>query len=247
MPRNIRWDESVQKNVLNLVEALLYQADDQLDDLALKAAVHVEWVTANKLRVTGKEKQTRRKREQVIEVGTRKEHLVKLVNKTGKSLNLPQRKKESGSSQPERELAEVQTALDCLRELGVFEEEKNTRKNQGYWKFTLTLKHQTATREENLEVVRQKWKEHPKTNSLVTSSTTPIQEAEKSIDWQNICLATLEKQKRLTTNELLSADEDMKFELDDIHVPLALVQRTKPDKRSGDVSPEEGSRLLQPT
>jgi predicted NACHT family NTPase len=57
----------------------------------------------------------------------------------------------------------------------------------------------------------------------------------------------LEKQKRLTTNELLSADEDMKFELDDIHVPLALVQRTKPDKRSGDVSPEEGSRLLQPT
>ncbi|NEQ20674.1 MAG: hypothetical protein F6K28_15830 [Microcoleus sp. SIO2G3] len=55
----------------------------------------------------------------------------------------------------------------------------------------------------------------------------------------------LEKQKRLTTNELLSADEDMKFELDDIHVPLALVQRTKPDKRSGDVSPEEGSRLLQ--
>ena len=55
MPRNIRWDESVQENVLNLLEALLYQADDELDDLALKAAVHVEWVTANKLRVTGKE------------------------------------------------------------------------------------------------------------------------------------------------------------------------------------------------
>jgi predicted NACHT family NTPase len=59
----------------------------------------------------------------------------------------------------------------------------------------------------------------------------------------------LEKQKRLTTNELLSADEDMKFELKDIHVPLALVQRTKPDKRSGDEgnSPEQGSRLYEPT
>jgi HEAT repeat protein/energy-coupling factor transporter ATP-binding protein EcfA2 len=57
----------------------------------------------------------------------------------------------------------------------------------------------------------------------------------------------LEKQKRLTTNQLMSADEDMKFELDEIHVPLALVQRTKPDKRSGDVSPEEGSRLYEPT
>jgi predicted NACHT family NTPase len=57
----------------------------------------------------------------------------------------------------------------------------------------------------------------------------------------------LEKQKRLTTNQLMSADEDMKFELDEIHVPLALVQRTKPDKRTGDVSPEEGSRLYEPT
>ncbi|NEQ20673.1 MAG: hypothetical protein F6K28_15825 [Microcoleus sp. SIO2G3] len=53
MPRNIRWDESVKENVLNLVEALLSQADDELDDLELKAAVYVEWVTQNKLRVTG--------------------------------------------------------------------------------------------------------------------------------------------------------------------------------------------------
>src|ERR671932_2388059 len=221
MPRNIRWDESVQENVLNLVEAWLKQADEELDDLELKAAVHVEWVTQNKLRVTGKEKQTRRKREQVIEVGSRKEHLVKLVNKTGKSLKLPQRKKESGSSLQERELAEVQTALDCLRELGVFEEEKNTRKNQGYWKFTLTLKHQTATREENLEVVRQKWKEHPKTNSLVTSSITPILETENSIDWRNTCRTMLEKQKQLTTNRLMRADE-MLFYIDRIRVDLAL-------------------------
>jgi hypothetical protein len=136
MPRNIRRDESVKENVLNLVEALLSQADDELDDLELKAAVQVEWVTQNKLRVTGKEKQKRGKKEQVVEVGTRKEHLVKLVKKAGKSLKLPLRKKESGSSQPERALEEVQTTLDCLRELGVFEEEKNTRKNQGYWKFT---------------------------------------------------------------------------------------------------------------
>ncbi len=197
MPRNIRWDESVKENVLNLVEALLSQADDELGDLELKAVVQVEWVTQNKLQVSGEEKQKRGKREQIVEVGTKKEHLIKLVRKAGKSLKLPQRKKESGSSQLERELTEVQTALDCLRELGVFEEEKNTRKNQGYWKFTLTLKHQTATREENLEVVKQKWQEHPKTNSLVTSSTTPILETEKSIDWRNICRNRLEKQKQL--------------------------------------------------
>jgi len=244
MPRHIRWDESVKENVLNLVEALLYQADDELDDLELKAAVHGEWVTENKLRVTGKEKQKRGKREQVVEVGTTKKHLLKLVNKAGKSLNLPQRKKESGSSQPERELAEVQTALDCLRELGVFEEEKNTRKNQGYWKFTLTLKHQTATREENLEVVKQKWKEHRKTNSPVTSSTTPIQVTENSLDWHNICRTSLEKPKHLTTNRLMSAKQ-MLFDINQICVDLALVERKQPDKRGGDDNPAQ-SQLYKP-
>jgi len=74
----------------------------------------------------------------------------------------------------------------------------------------------------------------------------PEQQATQA-DWREICLAMLEKQKRLTTNQLMSADEDMKFELDDIHVPLALVQRTKPNRISGDVSPEEGSRLYEPT
>jgi len=242
MPRNIRWDESVQKNVLNLVEALLYQADDELDDLELKAAVHVQW-TENKLRVTGKEKQKRRNREQVVEVGTTKKHLLKLVNEAGKSLNLPQRKKESGSSQQERKLEEVQTALDCLKELGV-REPKKAADTKGYWKFTLTLKHQTATREENLEVVRQKWKEHPKTNSLVSSSTTPILETEQSIDWRDVCRNRLEKQKQLTTNRLMSAKQ-MLFDINQICVDLALVERKQPDKRSGDDNPER-SQLYKP-
>jgi len=88
------------------------------------------------------------------------------------------------------------------------------------------------------------WGEQDQTTSVLPPK---VGGAGGGIDWRDICLAMLEKQKRLTTNELLSADEDMKFELDDIHVPLALVQRIKPDKRSDDVSPEEGSRLLQPT
>ncbi|MEQ8972354.1 MAG: hypothetical protein RIE73_18425 [Coleofasciculus sp. C1-SOL-03] len=42
MPRNIRWDESVKENTLNLVEALLDQANCNSDDLELQAAVQVE-------------------------------------------------------------------------------------------------------------------------------------------------------------------------------------------------------------
>jgi hypothetical protein len=223
MPRNIRWDESVKENALNLVEALLKQADNEFDDLELNAAVDVEWLTENKLRVTGKEKQKRRNREQIVEVGTRKEHLVKLVEKAGKRLKLPKPKEESNNSQQERKLEEVQTALDCLKELGV-REPKKAADTKGYWKFTLTLKHQTATREENLQAVKQKWKEHPKTNSLVSSSTTPILETEQSIDWRDVCRTSLEKQKRLTTNRLMHAKQ-MRFDINQICVDLALVER----------------------
>ncbi|MBN3960769.1 HEAT repeat domain-containing protein, partial [Nostoc sp. NMS8] len=175
--------------------------------------------------------------------GTKKEYLLKQIEDAGKSLKLPQQKAESSVSQNKRELDELQTALDWLKKLGVREDER-ANKNQGYWKFTLTLKHQTATRKDNLEVVKQKWKEHQKTNLKETSQVETI---DNSSDWQEKCRAMLEKHKRLTTNELLFADDEMKFELDAIHVPLALVERKKPNKYGEDISAEQGSRLYEPS
>ena len=168
MPRNIRWDESVLGNTLSLVEALLLQADGEVKDEELKTVVDVEWVTENKLRVTGfKDEQINRKRKQK-EVGTKKEHLLKLLKEAGKSLKLPFSKNEASASPQNRELDEIQIVLDCLKELEVREDEKSA-KNQGYWKFRLMLKHQTATLEENLDVVRRKWRENSKTNSAEAS------------------------------------------------------------------------------
>ncbi|WP_324634254.1 NACHT domain-containing protein, partial [Phormidium sp. CCY1219] len=51
---------------------------------------------------------------------------------------------------------------------------------------------------------------------------------------------------RLTSN-LLAANEDIKFNLDDIHVPLALVERRKRDKRPGKTRAEDGSQLYEPS
>ncbi|MBW4569099.1 MAG: HEAT repeat domain-containing protein [Tolypothrix carrinoi HA7290-LM1] len=241
MPRHIRWDELTLGNVLSLVEALLQLSEQQ--DCESKLPLCVVW-EGNKLRITGyKSEQTRGNRTKTTEVGTKQEYLLKQIKNAGKTVKLPQPKAESSVSHKERELQEVQAALDCLKELGVREDEK-AAKNQGYWKFILTLKHQTATREENLEVVKQKWKQHPKTNS---STVSQIQTADKSIDWQEICRTMLEKHKRLTTNELLFADEEMKFEVKEIHVPLALVERTKPKKCREDILAEQGSRLYEPS
>jgi HEAT repeat protein len=79
------------------------------------------------------------------------------------------------------------------------------------------------------------------------SDTPPEAEPEKKnlgIDWRQICRDMLEAQNlgRLTTNPLTAGD-GAAFELDEIYVPLGLVERKKRDRRSGDVSPEQGSQL----
>ena len=54
-----------------------------------------------------------------------------------------------------------------------------------------------------------------------------------------------QNQRRLTTNPLTTGD-GVVFELDEIYVPLGLVERKQRDRRSGDVSPERGSQLYEP-
>ncbi|MEH2384057.1 MAG: NACHT domain-containing protein [Nostoc sp.] len=241
MSRNIRKNESALENLLSLVEALLQQSQKQ--DCESKLPLCVVW-EADKLRITGyKSQQTKGNRSKTTEVGTKQEYLLKQIKDAGKILKLPRQKAESNVSQEDRELQEIQTALDWLGELRV-REPKDAANNKGYWKFTLTLKHQTATIKENLEVVKQKWKEYQKTN---LKETPQVQATDNSLDWQEICRAMLEKHKRLTTNELLFADEEMKFDLEAIHVPLALVERTKPKKCNEDISAEQGSQLYEPS
>ncbi|MDZ8263148.1 NACHT domain-containing protein [Nostoc sp. ChiQUE01b] len=241
MSRNIRGDESVLENVLSLVEALLQLSQEQ--DCESKLPLCVVW-NADKLRITGyKSQQTRGNRSKTSEIGAKKEYLLQQIKNVGKTLKLPRQKAESNVSQKERELQELQTALDWLWKLRVREPEKAAN-NQGYWKFTLTLKHQTATIKDNLEVVKQKWKEYQKTN---LKETFQVQTTDNSFDWQEIYGAMLEKHKRLTTNEFLFAEDEMKFELKEIHVPLALVERNKPKKCSEDISPEQGSQLYEPS
>ena len=138
MSRNIRADESVLENVLSLVEALLQLSVKR--DCESKLPLCVVW-DADKLRITGyKSEQTRGNRSKTSEVGTKKEYLLNQIKDAGKTFKLPPEKAESNVFQDKRELDELQTALDWLKELGVREDQKST-KSQGYWKFTLTLKH----------------------------------------------------------------------------------------------------------
>ncbi len=75
----------------------------------------------------------------------------------------------------------------------------------------------------------------------------PLQDSLKTgLDfWRQACRDRLESQKRLTTNPLTAAD-GIAFELDEIYVPLELVERKQRDRRSSEISPEKGSQLYEP-
>jgi flagellar biosynthesis GTPase FlhF len=238
--RRIGKSELHQRNVLRLVKALLLlanpKADLKLENSQLTTAVKVEWVpdAENRLRVTGEYKEKSRIGKEKLKKGTTKQALWQLVEKTGNSLELPLRQDEKSSrTLRERQDDVVQDIFQYLKTLGVWEDGRpENKRNTPYWIFTLTLKHKDALLEENLGVVKQEL-------GLETLPST-----DKSIDWRDICRAMLEKQKQLTTNRLMRADE-MLFDIDRIRVDLALVERKQTDKRSGDDNPER-SHLYKP-
>jgi len=243
MRTKLSWGESDKGNVIGLVEALLAVAEGklELDDSELKTAVQVKWESACKLRVTGKIKQTRGKREQTVEVGTTKKDLVKLVEKFGKSFEFPKRQTGAGRSKEEREADVVQNVIDYLKALGVLEEDaKNTRKNQGFWQFTLTLESEFGTREDNLRWIKQKWNEHTQQNSL--SQTTSKSATEEGINWREVCGKVLAQQRE--NQRLRRQATERGFELN-VYVPLGLVERKPQQRRRGDVPLEEEYQLTE--
>ncbi|HYX17758.1 MAG TPA: HEAT repeat domain-containing protein [Nostoc sp.] len=148
----------------------------------------------------------------------------------------------------------IRNALNCLISLKILQDKRGqtnakTRTNSKVWLFA--LKFPSIDKKENLNwLFKQggewdKCREAQKNNSAKVPKTP--KEKSQGVDWQEICGAMLEKHKRLTTNELLFADNEMKFELKAIHVPLALVERNKPKKCSEDISAEQGSQLYEPS
>ncbi|MHC5938751.1 HEAT repeat domain-containing protein [Nostoc sp.] len=78
------------------------------------------------------------------------------------------------------------------------------------------------------------------------ATTPPPETAATPIDWHEVCNTMLEQQRRISSNFLMQ-DECARKDKEQIYVPLALVQRTKTDKRDkGNFSPDVGTRLYEP-
>ncbi len=77
--------------------------------------------------------------------------------------------------------------------------------------------------------------------------TAPPTETNLNFNWKQASKAMLlvQDRGRLTTNPLTAGD-GLTFELDDIYVPLGLVQRQQRSRRIGDISPQQGSKFYAP-
>ncbi|MCC5608711.1 NACHT domain-containing protein [Nostoc sp. CHAB 5834] len=138
---------------------------------------------------------------------------------------------------------QIREALILLKDfLEILEDNRTQTKGVDIWHFTLKL--WSKDKKKNLDQFEQAWETSRPEKSKALQANS--QKSDESY-WQEICGAMLEKHKRLTTNELLFADDEMKFELKEIHVPLALVERNKPKKCSEDISTEQGSQLYEPS
>jgi len=231
MARKYGKNATTKNNVLKLVEALLALADGEIavPGDKLKATFNVEWVKEDELLVSGKFQQKRNKQTKIVE-GITKEDLWALVECFGKALELSQPKDEKNVDNAQRRGEAIQDVLDCLKDLGILDLKPSAR-NQGFWKFSLKLNHQTSDKKDNLKIIEEKWKVKIGSVTVEISHETPKPE-EEPINWPEICRHNLAQQKQLTTNLFTNAN-GMTPQLDGVYVPLAIVEPQKPKPQPG--------------
>jgi HEAT repeat protein/energy-coupling factor transporter ATP-binding protein EcfA2 len=64
------------------------------------------------------------------------------------------------------------------------------------------------------------------------------------IDWPQVSRTLLEERLQLTTNPM-TRGEDIDYQVEQVYVPLGLIERKKVPRRKQDVAPEQGSALYQ--
>ncbi len=132
-----------------------------------------------------------------------------------------------------------------LEWLGILVDNRTTKRGSSLWDFSLNLWCEDS--QKNLQRFRDEW-EQKSPERTQKNNTEPSKNLRSNtsngIDWFAISLDLLTHQKNLTTNPLqLGATRN----LDDVHVPLGLMERKERPKVKQEPSPEEGSQLYRET
>lgn len=137
--------------------------------------------------------------------------------------------------------------------LEILEDNRPSRGGSETWHFTLNLWYKRQDTAANIQKFDFEWESRrPEKSKEVTTKKGDKETTDKNSpptsptpypNWQELCRANLNN--RLTTNSLTSGD-GITFELNQVYVPLGLVQRKQRQRHRDDVTPLEGSRLYEP-
>jgi len=222
MARKYGKNTTTKGNVLKLVKALLAIADGEIVVLGdrLKTTPHVGWIKEDELLVSGKIQQKRNNRTQTIEKGITKEDLWALVECLEGALELSQPKEGGKIDNAQRKANAIQDVLDCLKDLEILGS-KPSVKTQGFWKFSLKLKHQTAGTE-NLKVIEQQWQ--VKIGAVTGETFQEASLSDETLNYRKIYPPNLTLQNELITN-LFTNTYRVTPQLNEAYVPLNVVER----------------------
>ncbi len=226
MPR-ISYGPQAKNRTKQLLTALLDYANDELDcdEIALERLqreIKTDW-----------------KDERQLIVQTKLRFLEALIKLTGNALTVPQ----------------IKEALNRLTDfLEILEDHRPVRRGSETWHFTLKFWHKRRDRTAILHQFNQEWEQRRPQKSkqvagdqklfkkLENSQDYCVQEDVKNEDcnsWLKYCRESLQTQQieRLTTNPLTVSD-GVKFELQEVYIPLGLVKWRSQNKLQSDQSCE---------
>lgn len=226
MPRT-SYGPQAEKRTKQLLTVLLDYANDELD---------CDETALERLR---REIKTDWKNERQLIVQTKLRFLEALIELTGNSLTIPQ----------------IKEALNRLMDfLEILEDHRPVRRGSETWHFTLTFWYKRRDRRAILQQFDSEWEQRRPQKSKQAfpnqkSSDILPPESIKNEDnyWRKCCQDSLQIQQiqRLTTNPL-TVSNGVTFELQEVYVPLCLVEwRSQPDTLD-DVEDIETQNLISP-
>lgn len=158
---------------------------------------------------------------------------------------------------------QLKEALKRLEDwLEILEDNRPHRGGSEVWHFTLTLWHSHNNTSANLKQFAQAWESRrtqkalrgkgqdsaaqPPVSASLALSSPALSSPAPHVDWLDLCRIGLQAQQyeRLTTNPLTVTD-GLSFALEQVYLPLDLVERGQQERRDQEVSPSRGSQLYE--
>ncbi|MBW4464098.1 MAG: NACHT domain-containing protein [Pegethrix bostrychoides GSE-TBD4-15B] len=142
---------------------------------------------------------------------------------------------------------QIKESLKRLEDfVGVLEDNRPSRGGSEVWHFTLNLWHGRNEQTANLSRFAAEWESRRSQKTLASPLAPAASPAAEITDWLSLCQTSLQAQQyeRLTTNPLTVGD-GLSFALEQIYLPLELVERRQQTRQEQEISPARGSQLYE--